>query len=195
MPRAIRSMEEVPLNPYEALKRAYIKHGYIPRYFRRSAMGYPTTTEDEAVRPKKSKIEKDNEDIFDVADKSMDVLFECQTIFPFTLVPDTITLDREKLTIAKRLFWRTANITSTPVSEIMSVEANVGPLFGSIHLTFRFFTDNTKTITYLKRQDTLDFQKLLHGYIIAQRKEIDTSHIKSPELKQLLMELGQGASD
>ncbi len=221
MPRDIRSMNEVPLNPFEALKRAYIKHGYIPHYFRRSAMGYTTpqdkkTTSDRrkdpaeeymdakfntATSPEQEQLKAEaksprpQEDIFDVTDNSMDVLYECSTVFPFTLVPDTITLDREKLTIAHRYFWRTASITSTPVSEIMSVEANLGPLFGSVHLTFRFFTDNTRTVTFLKRDDAIQLQRLMHGYIIAQRKEINTSDIKLDDLKKLLLELGQGASD
>jgi len=219
MPHDIRRMNEVPLNPYEALKRAYIKHGYIPKYFRRSAMGYPTIdhsgtkpkkkdpglydyTKPPAKGPEKEKDKqapkgppKKNEDIFDVTANSQDVLYECTTVFPFTLFPDTVKLDREKLTIANRFFWQTANITSTPVSEIMSIEATVGPIFGSVHLTFRFFTDNQRTVNWLWRDDAKCLQRLLHGYIIAQRKELDTSHIKLPDLKKLLMELGQGASD
>ena len=110
-------------------------------------------------------------------------------------MPDTITLDREKLTIATRFFWRMADITSVPVGEIMSAEVVVGPFFGSLHLTFRFFTNNEKVISFLPRHDALELQRLIHGYIIAHRREIDVSQIGKAELVKLLTELGQGVSD
>src|SRR5579884_1058578 len=42
------------------------------------------------------------EDLVELTEKSQDVLYEAETVWPFTLFPDTITLDREKLTIANR---------------------------------------------------------------------------------------------
>jgi hypothetical protein len=142
-----------------------------------------------------SKSAKGPSNLVELTESSQDVLYEANTVFPFTIFPDTIKLDREKLTIADRFFWRTAKITSTPISEIMSCEANVGPLFGSLHLTFRFFTDNQRTLSFLWRKDALEMQRLIHGYIIAHRREIDTSNVDLEDLKTLLLELGQGASD
>lgn len=142
-----------------------------------------------------SKSAKGPSNLVELTESSQDVLYVANTVFPFTIIPDTITLDREKLTIADRFFWRTAKITSTPISEIMSCEANVGPLFGSLHLTFRFFTDNQRTLSFLSRRDTTELQRLIHGYIIAHRREIDTSDVDLEDLKTLLLELGQGASD
>jgi hypothetical protein len=245
MPRSIRSMKSVPLNPFEALKRAYINRGFIPQYFQKAADGKApkdpreperpgTPQSDSAVvsdpeeKPKESgesylekvaagesdsaiesegskdklksqtegsKTAKGPETLPELTQKSQDVLYEATTVFPFTLVPDTITLDREKLTIANRLFWRIANITSVPVGEIMSAEVVVGPFFGALHLTFRFFANNERTISFLPRGDALELQRLIHGYIIAHRREIDVSSVGKDELIKLLTELGQGVSD
>jgi len=240
MPRSIRSMKSVPLNPFEALKRAYINKGYIPRYFQKAAKSQmepkrpdfrsktdqPATREaapekmdetysenvaegksdkevdasDDDKRKLKSQTEGSKsatgpETLPELTKKSQDVLYEATTVFPFTLVPDTITLDREKLTIATRFFWRMADITSVPVGEIMSAEAVVGPFFGSLHLTFRFFTNNEKVVSFLPRQDALELQRLIHGYIIAHRREIDVSSVKKHKLIKLLSELGQGVTD
>lgn len=135
------------------------------------------------------------EDLQELAEKSSDVLYEAETVWPFTLFPDTIKLDREKLTIANRQFWRVANITSVPVGEIMSAEAGVGPFFGNLDLTFRFFTNNEQKINFLKRKDAIELQRLIHGYIIAHRREIDVSSVSKDELIKLLTNLGQGVSD
>jgi hypothetical protein len=142
-----------------------------------------------------SKTAKGPEELQEITEKSQDILFEATTVWPFTLFPDTIKLDREKLTIANRAFWRVANITSVPVGEIMSAEVVVGPFFGSLHLTFRFFTNNERTINFLNRKDAIEIQRLIHGYIIAHRREIEVSSVSKEELVKLLTELGQGASD
>lgn len=142
-----------------------------------------------------SKTAKGPEELAEITEKSQDILYEATTVWPFTLFPDTITLDREKLTIANRAFWRVATITSVPVGEIMSAEATVGPFFGSMDLTFRFFANNERKIKFLTRKDATQLQRLLHGYIIAHRREIDVSSVSKDELCKLLVELGQGASD
>jgi hypothetical protein len=237
MPRSIRSFNAVPLNPFEALKRAYIKRGYIPRYFQKAAASQEPKRPDfknssaqpaDTSEPEKmdetysemvaegksdketqsadddkklksetegSKTAKGPETLSELAEKSQDVLYEATTVFPFTIVPDTIKLDREKLTIATRFFWRMADITSVPVGEIMSAEVVVGPFFGSLHLTFRFFANNEKVISFLPRHDAIEIQRLIHGYIIAHRREIDVTSVEKDELIKLLSELGQGASD
>ena len=215
MVKKIRTIDEIRPNVFEALKRAYVNMGLVRRPKKleeleesaQSAKPEPKQSEPKqksgkAGSPDKEMDEKSNakqpktdETIHDIVDNADDVLYEASSVFPFTLVPDTIKLDREKLTIANRYFWKTANITSTPVSEIMSCETTVGPIFGSIHLTFRFFTDNVREIKFFWREDAINFQRMMHGYIIAQRKEIDVSHIPTEELKELLNKLGTGASD
>lgn len=322
MPRAIRDMQDVPLNPFEAMKRYYIDHGYIPRYFRKSAelkpvdeaekieqrpesrtpppgkitehesqliekqekerakqelndqsdrhfpaepekssekyeaakapdtgrkkqlekeleaekhkidemlkkvkSGDSTESDSEEMANKESKSEKRMESgmernpmlsvanvegtpkgglsrrrrgehqINEVKTQTEDILYEAETVFPFTLFPDTVKVDREKLTLAKRDFFRTATITSVPISEIMSIEANVGPFFGSIHLILRFFNDNERNIRFFWRQDAINLQRLIHGFIIAHHKGIDLSKVPSKELRETLTQIGQGVQD
>lgn len=138
---------------------------------------------------------KSRQRISELKHQTEDVLYECDTVFPFTLFPDTLKLDREKFTMAKRFFFRTATISSVPVSEIMSAEANVGPFFGSLHLIFRFFNDNEKTFNYLHRQDAINLQRLLHGFIIAHHKGIELSKVPAKELRETLTQIGQGVKD
>jgi len=122
---------------------------------------------------------------------------EVSTIFPFTLFPDTITIDREKLTIANRFFFKVASINSIPISDIQSVEANVGPFFGSIGLVRATLTTlrSSFAVRFLWRDDAIKIQRLLQGYIIAHQKEVDCSAIEKEQLITLLNDLGQGVSN
>lgn len=140
-------------------------------------------------------MDEGTEKLYDVAIKSHDILFSANSVFPFTLFPDTITIDREKVTIVHRLFFRVAKIVSVRIHDLLNVEADVGPFFGSIHLTSRYFLNNPESIHFLWRGEAARVQRLLQGYIIAQQEKIDCSKIEKNELCLLLDDLGRGASD
>jgi hypothetical protein len=125
--------------------------------------------------------------------QSHEVLVKAVTSFPFTLFPDTVTLDREKLTISHREFFMTGEVMSIRIKDILNVTADVGPFFGSLKITTRFFNNGEKpyTVKYLSRRDALRLKRVLQGYIIAEQKKIDCSTLKTKELVQMLDNLGQ----
>lgn len=125
------------------------------------------------------------------ANESHRILLKATTVFPFNLFPDSVTIDREKLTFANRVFFRAAKIVSVPIRDILSVEADVGPLFGSVYITIRDSSTNPLSICYLWREDALKLQRLLQGYISAFEREIDCSRINESDLLELLNNLGQ----
>ena len=135
------------------------------------------------------------EKLLETTENAQEVLFKAETVFPFTLFPDTVTIDREKLTIANRSFFQTATINSIPIADIQSIEANIGPFFGSVHTTSKFFSSNPRTVNFLWRADAIKMQRLVQGYIIASEREIDCSAVNNEELIVLLNDLGQGVSD
>lgn len=127
-----------------------------------------------------------------------EVLFTASTVFPFVLFPDTVTIDRTKLTIAHRSFFRVAAVTSIRIEDILSVTASVGPFFGSVQITTRFFeneNDKHYEIKFLTRDDALRLKRIMQGYIIATRKQINCSALSTSELADLLNRLGEGAPD
>jgi hypothetical protein len=127
---------------------------------------------------------------------SHEVLLSATTVFPFTLIPDTITLDREKLTVSNRMFFRIAEVSSIRIEDILNVVADVGPFFGSLKITTRFFDESEPhTVNYLWRSDALRFKRVLQGYVISRQKGIDSTAFKPKELVEMLDKLGQAAPD
>lgn len=181
-----KSRENTNLDVFEAVKRAFIRRGFVRSRRKEPAPLKPTGPEQ----------------LIDLTIKAQDILFKADTVFPFTVFPDTVTIDREKLTIATRIFFKVAKINSIPIADVLSVEADVGPFFGSIHVTSRYFgqSPNTNarspyTVRFLSRDNTLQIQHLLQGYIIAHTREIDCTNIDKKQLIILLKDLGQGVSD
>ncbi len=177
MARRIRTLESTPIDIFEALKRAMLRRGFIRQKSSENI--------EQATNLQPTALET-------TVTKSHDILFKANTVFPFTLFPDTVTLDREKVTFATRLFFGVAKITSVPVRDILSVEADIGIFFGSVHTSSRYFITDPKSIKYLWRKDAVELQRLLQGYVIVFEQDIECSHISKEELKDLLHDLGKG---
>ncbi|HSX35749.1 MAG TPA: hypothetical protein VLH84_02335 [Patescibacteria group bacterium] len=122
-----------------------------------------------------------------------EVLGKVTTVFPLTLFPDTVTLDREKVTIAHRFFFRMAEVISISIEDILNVAADVGPFFGSLQIATRFFDEKKPyKVNYLWRSDALKIKQLLQGYVIATKKDVDLAALPTAELRDILIQLGQG---
>lgn len=220
MPTPIRTPAKIRLSPLQAVKRACLHRGLMLGNNRPETTSQPKSKVpaappnepaqnsdrlgsekkiQEDIKQRGQEAEKEGEEgpqkLIEATEKSHEVLFRAETVFPFTLFPDHVTLDREKLTIAHRDFIKTAKIITVPVQDLLSVEADIGPFFGSVHTSSRFFVTSPHTVNFLKRDDAVKLQRLLQGYIIAVEQSIDCSTIEIDELKTLLIDLGQGAPD
>ncbi len=120
---------------------------------------------------------------------SKEILATASTVF--TLFPDTVTIDRQKLTITHRSFFSVAELMSIRVEDVLNVTAYVGPVFGSLSITNRVYnTDVPYSINHLWRDDTMKLKRIIQGYIIAIQKEIDVTPPETKELAAMLDELG-----
>jgi len=135
--------------------------------------------------------QSETEKLISLAETSQDNLFVAKTVFPFILFADTIKIDRQKITIVHNDFFWKSQTASTEIKNIMNIEADMGPLFGSITITSKHFLNNTQTIKYLRRRDVTTVQRLLQGFMIAQRAKINTDSIDRGQLLTLLNGLGQ----
>lgn len=164
-------MEFAEINPVLAIRKAL----NIPTFKLRL---YSRKNTDEAM-------------LVDAAKSSHEILFKTNTVFPFTLFPDTVVVDGEKLSMINRYFFGVAKITSVPIRDILSVEADVGPFFGSVYMTSRYFFTNPHSVNFLWRKDAIRLQRLLQGYIIAHERNINCQSMDRQELVNMLLDLGQ----
>jgi hypothetical protein len=224
MAKKIRQMDEVPVDVFEAIKRARMRLGFVRRRgVSQNGAGEAKNEEKDHDSQPENKVSKDTEKkpddevtkeseptpddassggadedpekLLDITTNAHDILFEAHTVFPFTLFPDTVTVDREKVTIANRSFFRVAVINSTPIADIQSVEVDVGPFFGTVKTTSKYFMNNPREVHFLWREDAVKMQRLLQGYIIAHQREVDCNSMDKEQLVILLNDLGQGVTD
>jgi hypothetical protein len=139
-------------------------------------------------------VDTPEEKLMNTTVETQETLLTADTVFPFTLFRSTVQIDRHKLTIIRRSFFWTADTISVQICDILNVEVNVGPFFGSVVISSKYFNKTIKSINFLWRKDAINFQRLVQGSIIASRKQIDYTGIEKEQLVTLLSDLGQGAT-
>ncbi|MES2876156.1 MAG: hypothetical protein V4678_01670 [Patescibacteria group bacterium] len=124
--------------------------------------------------------------------KSHQLLASAQTvILPINLFPDSVTVDRTKVTITKRTFFWSSSVISIRIEDVLNIACSTGPIFGSLTVSSRVMnsTDHYE-IDYFWRKDALYLKQLIQGYVIAQHNQIETSHLNRADLIQTLLDLG-----
>ncbi|HEX5456734.1 MAG TPA: hypothetical protein VFW77_05235 [Candidatus Saccharimonadales bacterium] len=139
--------------------------------------------------------EKRRDRLDEAVRQSNEMLAEATTVFPFTLFPDTVTLDRKKLVITQRSFFMTGKVLSIQIEEILNISVNVGPFFGSLHIAIRGLTSEDHfDVSYLWRKDAIHLKHMIEGYIIAKKEEIKTGRMQKEELIHKLVKLGSDSN-
>lgn len=123
--------------------------------------------------------------------QSHQVLAIVRTVFPLTLFPDSIVVDRTKVTIIHRTFFWSAETISFQIEDILNVSASVGPFFGSLTIASRVMsTEDHFRVDHLWRRDAIALKHIIQGYVIAKHSGMDTARLPQNELVAALSELG-----
>lgn len=134
--------------------------------------------------------------IHKVVEQSQEVLAGARTvILPYNLFPDTVTVDRMKVSITlwKSLWSR--EVVTLRIEDILNVSAHIGLLFGSLTISTRVMnsTDHFK-IDGFWNKDATRLKHIIQGYMIALHQGIDVSSLSTERLVRKLNELGDDPS-
>ena len=131
------------------------------------------------------------DDLKAIVSRSHEVLASARTVFPMSLFPDTVILDRTKVTIIKRSSFMSESVISIRIEDVLNVSASTGPFFGSLNIASRVMssTDHFQ-INFFWRKDAAHLKHIIQGYVIAQHNNISVAHLSKDDLIKTLTELG-----
>lgn len=121
---------------------------------------------------------------------SNDTLMTIRTVWPFLLFPDTVIIDRSKITIIHKTFFATEQINTVALADILNVDATHGPFFGTIKLHTRFFAKKPLVIQFVTRREALRAKELIQGLCLCIQNNIDISAISKEDLLKKIEEIG-----
>lgn len=134
--------------------------------------------------------------IHKVVEQSQEILAGAKTvILPYNLFPDTVTVDRMKVTIN---IWKSLwlhEVVTLRIEDILNVSANIGLFFGSLTISTRVMnsTDHFQ-IDGFWNKDVKRLKHVIQGYMIALHQGIDVSELSTDRLIRKLNELGNDPS-
>ena len=157
----------------------------------------------QAVQPMKYKnadeerryYEKNPDQIHQVVAQSHELLASATTVMlPSNIFPDTVTVDRMKVTIHEQTFFWTRNIVTLRIEDILNVSANLGLFFGSLTISTRVMnsTDHYQ-INGFWNSDVVKLKHIIQGYMIALHQGVDVQSLSTERLIRKLKELGSDA--
>jgi hypothetical protein len=151
----------------------------IPQYSPPASEQSPrSTTADETRKELREAIQGSNQ-----------ILVSARTVL--ALFPDTVTIDRAKVTVTKRQFFRMAEVVSVRIEDVLNATCTLAPFFGTVGIVSRVMNENqTITIGSFWRADAKRIKRILQGYVIALQRDIDCAALGTRELATMLERLG-----
>lgn len=187
--------------PFVEVKGLWNRHGTSALSAKNNDVANSNETKKD-LQKNQNEVEEGGTKLLDNTDKlhraieqSHEVLASANTVFPLTLFPDTVTVDRTKVTITRRNFFWSADVLSIRIEDVLNVAATCGPLFGTLTLASRVMsTTDHFAMQHLWRNDAMHLKHIIQGYVIAQHNDIDVAHLDKDELINTLIELGYDAN-
>ena len=136
--------------------------------------------------------EQNPDEMHNVVEQSREILCGAKTvILPYNIFPDTVTVDRMKVTINLWQTLFTHKVVTLRIEDILNVSAQTGLLFGSLTISTRVMnsTDHFRIDGFWNR-DVSRLKHLIQGYMIARHEGIDVSGLSTERLVRKLNELG-----
>jgi hypothetical protein len=129
----------------------------------------------------------------ELSEVSQDVLFSCNTVFPFTLFPKTLIIDKTKVKLILTSFFLTKNIVSYSYDSLLNVTVSHTPFFATVIFQTKIPLSETVEISYLKRRDAIEAEKIISGLLIAKERGIQLTQIPTDDLTTLSQNVGDVA--
>ncbi len=155
--------------------------------FERSEDGVLSEKSD--VTGKQSEVEK----LEQTLEGSHNILFKCKTVFPFTLFPDEIIIDENKVDVRHGLFFMSKLTTSIPYENIVKATTTTGLFFATLQIEMEIFVQQPEPINYLWRQDAIKARRIINGMVSAYKQGIDFRKLDMKKATDEFEEIGRAS--
>ena len=140
----------------------------------------------------KTFFQRNPDHIHKVVEQSHEILAGAKTvILPQNIFPDTVTIDRMKVTVTLWQSLWSHQVVTLRIEDILNVQAHIGLLFGSLTISTRVMNSTDHfVINGFWNKDAKRLKHIMQGYMIALHQGIDVSELTTERLIRKLDELG-----
>jgi hypothetical protein len=136
-------------------------------------------------RKAKEKVEK-------LLDKTEKPLFQIKAVFPFQLFPDSVIIDRAKVTYALYLFFYSRRYFPILIENIRTVWVTTNLFFGALTVEIKGLElrDQQKTVEHLWKADAIKAHRIITGLIAIHEEKIDITSLSNQEVLEMTEKIG-----
>jgi hypothetical protein len=110
-----------------------------------------------------------------------------QSIWPFDLFPDTVTVQENAVSIVKKQFFSLAETETIPYDNLSGVKLYSGPLFGSLDFS-RKFPPLEYELKYLPRSQALKAKETIDALMLKSQQKIKVKETLPLEEKKTIIQ-------
>jgi hypothetical protein len=114
-----------------------------------------------------------------------EVLFAAKTVFPFTIFPTTIVIDRNQVNIKDSVFLGVHNFHTFLLRDINNIQVTKGILFSMVHFEVNGYEHAIPDVNYLRNSEAEQIKKIIDAIHIAQASQVDITQLEKTELLNL----------
>ncbi|MDP4011867.1 MAG: hypothetical protein Q8P72_06625 [Candidatus Roizmanbacteria bacterium] len=118
-------------------------------------------------------------------------LLTISTVFPFVVFPDTLRIDLQKVSIVHGEFFWSKREETLSISDILAVSVESGPLFATLIIKTKFFTQKPLQIKYLIKSEATLARRIIHGLVLVIKKELRIDETNPSKIIAMLEEVGK----
>lgn len=151
----------------------------------------------EASKIEAKKREQTRQKLEAIAERHDVVLLRAQTVFPFSLFPDTIIIDTTKLSVIRKQMFATEHITTIPLKDISDATVQTALFLATLTVVYMPRASSPGMvqpvedhITSLKRADAMRAKDIIKGMLVASSENIDISQLQPEEIVNVIEKFG-----
>jgi hypothetical protein len=129
-----------------------------------------------------------------LAKASRTIIATCKGVFPFTLFPDEIFLDENKVEIVYHEFFFQRSISTILLKDIKTVTVSAGPFFASIQFEISGYEENPPPINFLPKRSALHLRDAIIGLSIAKKEKIAYETLPHQQVSKKADQIGASKS-
>jgi hypothetical protein len=143
----------------------------------------------EEVRTYIERIRK-TEKLSELAHMSNDILFKCQTVFPFDFFPDTIVIDKTKVNIVFKMFFWSETVHSIMLKNIKDIQVDSNVFFATLTIIPDVYVGQATSVSYLHKSCALEARRIIQGLMLCYREGLDISDLDTRDIKGKIETVG-----
>lgn len=124
-----------------------------------------------------------------------EVLFECTTVFPFTLFPDQVKVYSTKIDVIDRVFFFSKSVITILIQDLQTVEIDTDLFFASIRFEWKGYERKPIIVTFLPKNAAVHLRQMIMGLVTAKREGVPLEKIDTKTIKVEASKIGDVKED